>query len=460
MRSLLAVLALCLTTLPCLAQLALRKGELMEGMACKADETQTYTLYLPTSFDSGRAWPVLLIYDPRGRSKLAAEIFRPAAEQYGWILISSNDTRSDGPPEPNIKALNALIPELSRYPVDGKRVYMTGFSGGAMLAFLVAAQSDGGVAGVIGCGGRFPEGWQQRPVKFAHWGVAGTTDFNYSPMREIDEFLETVGAAHRFESFEGAHQWMPEELATDAVEWMELDAMRRGLRERDAAMIERLWKEDLDGAAAVEASGDLAQVLRRWKAIESTFRDLRDVAIARARVEELEKDKAVKAALREQRKWDEWEARMRRQMGIAVATLRNEERPVPVGRLTGELRLGEINRHAAAGGYEALAAGRVLSSMFSQLSFYLPREFMTAQRYDRAALVLEVADSMRPGVPFVLYNLACSRSRLGQKDAALDALERAVAAGFTDAVQMRTDEDLAAVRGEARFGELLAKMQK
>jgi tetratricopeptide (TPR) repeat protein len=295
-------------------------------------------------------------------------------------------------------------------------------------------------------------------VKFAHWGTAGSTDFNYSQMRKIDEFLAETGATHRFESFVGSHQWMPAELAIDAVAWMELDAMRRGIRVRDDDMVERLWKQELERAREIEKVSDPAVVLRRWDAIAETFRDLRDVSVATARVAELRKDKAVKAALRTHRQWDEWEEAMRRQMGVAVATLRKEERPIPVGRLTGELRLGAIEKHAAAGGYEALAAQRVLSSMYSQLSFYLPREFMGAGRYDRAVLVLEIAVTMRPGAPGVLYNLACSQSRLGRKQAALDALEKAIASGFSDAKLLRTDDDLAAIRDEEKFAELVRRM--
>ena len=41
-------------------------GEMVENIACKADPTQTYTLYLPTTFENTRKWPVLLVFDPRG----------------------------------------------------------------------------------------------------------------------------------------------------------------------------------------------------------------------------------------------------------------------------------------------------------------------------------------------------------------------------------------------------------
>jgi tetratricopeptide (TPR) repeat protein len=68
-------------------------GEMVEGIACASDPTQTYTLYTPSAFTSDRRWPVLLVFDPRGRSLLAAELFREAAETHGWIIVSSDVPR-------------------------------------------------------------------------------------------------------------------------------------------------------------------------------------------------------------------------------------------------------------------------------------------------------------------------------------------------------------------------------
>ena len=114
-------------------------GEMVEGVACASDPSQTYTLYLPPGFTNERRWPVLLVFDPRGRSLLAAELFREAAETYGWIIVSSDNTRSDGPLEPNLVAIQALWPEVhSRLPADFDRIYAAGFSGGVAVATLLA----------------------------------------------------------------------------------------------------------------------------------------------------------------------------------------------------------------------------------------------------------------------------------------------------------------------------------
>lgn len=58
----------------------------------------------------------------------------------------------------------------------------------------------------------------------------------------------------------------------------------------------------------------------------------------------------------------------------------------------------------------------------------------------------------------VLYNLACFRSRAGSTDAALDALEAAVSAGWSDAALVRDDDDLDPLRESDRFEALVEKM--
>jgi len=111
-------------------------GRLVEGLRCESDPSQTYTLYLPSGYSPSRRWPALLVLDPRGRSVVAASLFRDAAEAHGWLLLSSNDTRSDGPAEPNVKALQALWPEVhERYATDARRIYAAGFSGTGMVAW-------------------------------------------------------------------------------------------------------------------------------------------------------------------------------------------------------------------------------------------------------------------------------------------------------------------------------------
>lgn len=58
------------------------------------------------------------------------------------------------------------------------------------------------------------------------------------------------------------------------------------------------------------------------------------------------------------------------------------------------------------------------------------------------------------------YNLACSLSLTGALDEAVTALQRAVELGYTDAEQLASDDDLAALRERPEFKALVQRLNK
>ncbi len=78
------------------------------------------------------------------------------------------------------------------------------------------------------------------------------------------------------------------------------------------------------------------------------------------------------------------------------------------------------------------------------------------KQYDQAAQLLERAlysAILRNAT--TQYNLACALARLGKTDEALGRLQKAIEYGFRDAAHLKVDDDLASLRGEARFKELV-----
>jgi hypothetical protein len=62
------------------------------------------------------------------------------------------------------------------------------------------------------------------------------------------------------------------------------------------------------------------------------------------------------------------------------------------------------------------------------------------------------------GNEVLIYNLACAEARLGETDAAFEHLREAVAERESFAELARGDEDLASLRGDARFEEIVGAM--
>lgn len=429
---------------------ALERGVLHEGIPTTPDPTQSFTLYLPTAFDPARRWPLLLVFDPRARGRFAAELFAPAAERWGWIIASSENTRSDGDFEINRRAVNAMFPDLvARLPVDERRIYASGFSGGAIVAWVLG-QTTGRLAGVIAVGGRPVEGHDRRAPSFAVWIEAGRADFNYLPSLELEALAAKGDRPHRFEVFEGRHEWLPPEDAARAVAWLELAAARAGAAPvPTAATIAELAGAELAHAGSAAAAGDLRLARRRYEAVARDFAGLagaeEPVAAATAHADAIARSKEHAAAEKDAAWGVRFESAAWNRTGEAIAALRLDPAAPPAARLRQLLGLADLVERAAGHGERADAARRALASARVQLGFYQSEELIAAGQWDRAAVALTIAAEIEPGNPFTWYNLACAEARLGRPAAALAALERAFSSGFPTPERSLTDPDLASL---------------
>lgn len=76
-------------------------------------------------------------------------------------------------------------------------------------------------------------------------------------------------------------------------------------------------------------------------------------------------------------------------------------------------------------------------------------------QYEWAAIALLRAVEITKA-PVAMYNLSCAYARLNNKDKAFEWLNKALNAGFAQISLLQQDEDLASLRGDARFKEALA----
>jgi dienelactone hydrolase len=336
-------------------------GRLIEAVKCAADPSQNYALYLPSNYSPSHQWSVLFALDPGARGKIPIERFQAAAEKYGYIVAGSNNSRN-GPMGPSLAAVQAMVADAgARFPIDPKRVYFTGFSGGARIAMQVAVGSGTGVAGVIAASAGFPGGQPRKSVPFVIFGSAGTEDFNYLEMRQLDE---TVTSPHRVAIFEGSHQWLPAEMAMDAIEWMEVQAMKSGRRARDESFLDAVFARRKQQA---ESQKDDAEACREFDALIADFSGLRDVAPYAAKAVALRQQKNVRDALKKERAAQQREDRLTSELleleaGLDNQSLRMTNMAQLKSRLSGLLKQATTGDDAA----ERQIARRVLRGTFAR----------------------------------------------------------------------------------------------
>ena len=83
---------------------------------------------------------------------------------------------------------------------------------------------------------------------------------------------------------------------------------------------------------------------------------------------------------------------------------------------------------------------------------------MRMRNLERALEELQRAVSLDPRDPTIHYNLACAWALSGAAESALEALENAMKAGYSDADHTRSDPDLESLRGLPAFEQLLQQM--
>ncbi len=437
-------------------------GEIIEKVEVQEDPSQSYALYLPLSYTRGRRWPILYLFDARGRAMVPVDVFRDAAERYGYILASSYNTASDGEVQPNIEAIRALWRDThERFVIDARRVYMAGFSGEARVACLMADAVPGAVTGVIACGAGFsPASPPRRGMDFILFGAVGNTDFNHDEMIRLDATLDELDAVHRIEVFDGGHGWPPPEMCSEAVEWMELNAMKEGVRPKDPSLIEALYAARAEKAGEAETSKSVYDAYHRYLTLSQDFAGLWDTGEAEKKVTAFEASKELEDVSKERQKRLERDADYLKIASDSFARLSPDD-PMALGKALGQLRIDALKKKAAdtSDVEERLSAQRCLESVFVQTTFYVPSRLFEQKDYERAILSLSIATKIKPESPYVWFTLARAQARTGRKGSAVKSLERAVGAGLADAALLLENTDLESLRDNKDFRQLIRELE-
>jgi predicted esterase len=444
-------------------------GTLVERIVCLRDAGQSYALYLPSSFDPAETWPVLFLFDSGARGPLAVEAFREAAETYGWILIGSNNSRN-GPQRDNGLAAQAVWADaLTRLPLDGRRTYASGFSGGARVASAFPEFIGRTIAGVIGCGAGLASGIEPGGLKAAaYFGLAGLADFNYGEMKGLDRALDPAGVPHRFLFFEGSHDWPDPASVSRALGWMEVMAMKLGVRPKDQALAAAVVGVELGEARTLDGDGRVFWAVERLEAAAHLAEalGLADTGDLAARIEGLKARKEFGQFLEAERARDRKEADFRTGFGQAFGAVEDPETggPPAVPKVLQEMGISFLRKDAKAARTveERSLASRLLFE-FSFAAQTRAAALFDARDLSRAAVYWDLAiAACETGLPRekgLYFNRACVAAASGDRRTALKCLSSAVDKGFADLGLLERAGELDSIRDTAGFREIVERVR-
>jgi len=450
---------------------AITTGQIIEKIVCQDKLDQSYALYLPSGYTPARKWPILYAFDPGARGKIPVEHYKDAAEKFGWIVVGSNNSRNAAW-QTSLDAWNAITKDThDRFAIDDRLLYAAGFSGGARVAILFAIQCEDCLAGVIASGAGFPPRIEPAPtMHFALFGTTGFDDFNFPEVKALDDRLGKVGIPHQIEVFDGSHEWPPADVASHALEWMELQAMKTGKRPRDTRMIDSLWQGRLEQARGFAASKKTYEAYQAYSAMVEEFRDLHDVVAAQNELGQLRTSTDVKNAIRDEQRQisrqREIEARLRSLIAASQIVLKNDsdksqqnEELAPKVQLHDALT--DLRKQAARpeDTGDRRVARRVLNGTFVGLFEQGTNELQTEKRYQDAVQTFALATEVNPERAGPFYYLAWAYAAKGDKKKSLQALKTAIDKGFSDLAAITDNKAFDLIRDDAQYRYLLQTIQ-
>lgn len=435
------------------------QAEVIEKVTCQADPEQSYALFLPPGYTPEKKWPIIYAFDPGGRGAVPVKLFKAAAERFGFIVAGSNNSRNGIDVSAIVKTFWADTHE--RFSLDERRVYTTGFSGGARVASAVALGYRDAVAGVVAASGGLPPNANlSSPRQFVFFGTAGTEDFNFPEMQQLKRKLDEAGVTNRLAIFAGGHDWPPAETCSDAVGWLEVQAMKSGSRAKDDKLIDERLSLRTKAARDYETAQKLYEAYLEYEALVTEFRGLRDTNEFAAAAERLRNSKEVQAGIKGERAEEHSQAMLSAKLRSLVGRLQDAE-TYPEAMVELRSNLSDLAKKSESSKSEAerRVAQRVLQSLV--VAIY-EEAFALKQRKNYAAIPakLELVALITPRDSQVFYYLAVAYAQVGNKSKATTALSRAVERGFSDLAKIEQNEDFAILRNEADYKKLIAGLKK
>lgn len=419
------------------------------------DPAQSYALYLPSQYSSDRRWPIIYAFDPFARGKTAVEVYREAAEKYGYIVAASNNARN-GPTGPEMEAAQAMWNDTHRrLSIDKERTYTTGLSGGARVATTFALYCyTCAIAGVIAHGATYPANLNpklQANDHFLYYVAIGDEDFNYPEVVALRKKKDEAGAPYKIKVYPGPHQWAPPEIAADALEWLKLKAMQAGTEKVDAAFVQKLFDAAKDEA---EQRKDIMNEFYALHSLTFDFKGLEDVTVFQNRLAQFKSSRDWKEALHKEQREIGDQASLTTIAADELQQLGNDQESQAGLRNNLAHVFSDLRRRSQSSGSDHLVASRAFMQLWIQGVEAGQDEFRKGL-FTRAALYFDLMAEASPSQAWPLVLLAEAQARAGNKKSALKALEEAQHRGLKNPQALANDPELETLTADPDFQRIV-----
>ena len=258
-------------------QMTLKKGVVIDSIGVKDSISESFSLYIPTSFEMDKNWPILFVFDMEGRGRQAIRMFIGAAEKQGYILAASNNVNDTLTTSQNILITGRMFNDVIKMlPVQKNRIYSAGFDSGARFASVLPIFVKG-ISGVISSGAVYPNMDILDTNNLFHFiGIVGKEDYAYPEMLAGSSTMGRLKFPNQLLVFNGGHEWPNTQYLGKALEIFNLSAMAKGQTEKDETYINDTYAQNLKDINLLIGSNRLIQADNLLDEVISVYRVLKD----------------------------------------------------------------------------------------------------------------------------------------------------------------------------------------
>lgn len=435
-------------------------GQISE-ITCQSDRSQSYALYLPSTYTSAKRWPSVYFFDPGGRGRRPLELYKSIAEKYGWILAGSNNSRNFSAEQ--AASVNAIwLDTHLRFALDEQRIFASGFSGGARVAGAMALSCPQcHMAGIVAFGAGYPTNQRDSKDNLLYFFGVGDRDFNWPEVAMIRRQREDRGQPYRVRVFSGSHQWPPPDVMDDAIQWLTLKAMQQKLLPPDRTFIDDRFRQIQSELQSATKSGDSIAQLAAYRSLCSDFNGLKDVAEFTKDLATLKNSAELRKALKTEQQAIEQQYAIERDISPKLHAYVDGSAPDP-----SELRLSIVQAMSALKNRaehskderNRLIYARAFEDMRVE-GIENGQQELEAGHFAKAESCFELMSQISDDAwPFLL--LAEAHAASGDSRRAMRALADAVRHGLKNAETLASDPRLQVLKSDPAFQKLLTDLKQ
>lgn len=427
-------------------------GDLLHRINCAGNSTLSYALYLPKNYVEEKKFPLIIFFDAHGDGTYPLEKYKLLADQYGYILMGSNDSKNGNSPQETGVILEEMVRSArTMLNSDSSRIYAAGFSGGARVAAMLAL-SPAGLQGLAIAGAGFPaDQWYNNPPSVIV-GIAGNRDMN---LRELLNFKPKENLSSRFQllRYNGKHEWPPEEVFETAFMAFESYAMRDKFRPVDQQLLQHIDSRFRQLAAKLNVGGRLIEsklLYEAWMKDLDGMYDYKEVVNNYNGL--LSKPQFKMNSNNEQRILME-EDKLRQEYTEAIGTKDTVWWTDKMKNLQNEIAQSKDRQRS-----EMLqrVQGHISLATYSALSRIMRTNMMDTKSTTYLSAIYRIADSENSESWYLSAMVAAVQSN---SSLALSYLEKCASTGFSDVHRVQTEQAFQSLIMSKDFEKILNKMR-